>query len=409
MVQGAVFAGIPITEGWSPDPREVMRTGDRVRVDPGAAVIELLARAACRLTGPAPRIERPARRVTEPDGVSRARLCSAASRRRARIAHRVDVRQGAPEAIVTDQRKGDFLCRMTRLRDHDDHPRRPYGRHAGEARGHALNAGMAWWDMMLRMQRASMASFSVYSPGSDMRISASMPRTPQAATQVVPVGEERLNVATRTELGETTRIRRRVIASPVEQDVMLREERVVVERRPAAARPADATRGDVLTETVIEMTDSRQVPQVWKSVHVAEEVVLRREVTERKERVRETLRRDVVEVEHEGEARKAGRQRDRATRAGFRDAGSVAQDVGAAATAAAATAARERTEALADAARRATLAAVEEAAKPDAAGPHPSPAQARDAHPPGGEPHRDDNANKAARVTPPQPGPVRKA
>ncbi len=34
MVQGAVFADITITEGWSRDPFEVIRTGDTVRVDP---------------------------------------------------------------------------------------------------------------------------------------------------------------------------------------------------------------------------------------------------------------------------------------------------------------------------------------------------------------------------------------
>jgi len=45
MVQGAVFAGIPITEGWDPPPGEAVRTGDWVRVDPGRKVIEVLRRA----------------------------------------------------------------------------------------------------------------------------------------------------------------------------------------------------------------------------------------------------------------------------------------------------------------------------------------------------------------------------
>lgn len=42
MVQGAVFAGITITEGWDPHPREVVATGDWVRVDPMSRWIELL-------------------------------------------------------------------------------------------------------------------------------------------------------------------------------------------------------------------------------------------------------------------------------------------------------------------------------------------------------------------------------
>lgn len=46
MVQGAVFANITITEGWSQDPFEVVRTGDVVRIDPGRKVIEVLSRKA---------------------------------------------------------------------------------------------------------------------------------------------------------------------------------------------------------------------------------------------------------------------------------------------------------------------------------------------------------------------------
>ena len=42
MVQGAVFADITITEGWSRDPRTCITTGDTVRVDPGARTIVLV-------------------------------------------------------------------------------------------------------------------------------------------------------------------------------------------------------------------------------------------------------------------------------------------------------------------------------------------------------------------------------
>lgn len=44
MVQGAVFAGMTITEGWSRDPRTCIRTGDIVRVDPAARTIKLVKR-----------------------------------------------------------------------------------------------------------------------------------------------------------------------------------------------------------------------------------------------------------------------------------------------------------------------------------------------------------------------------
>jgi predicted aconitase with swiveling domain len=45
MVQGAVFAGITITEGWAENPTDLFRTGDTVRVDPLRKTIELLKRA----------------------------------------------------------------------------------------------------------------------------------------------------------------------------------------------------------------------------------------------------------------------------------------------------------------------------------------------------------------------------
>jgi len=44
MVQGAIFAGITITEGWSRNPLEVVRTGDAVRVNPSDKKIEILER-----------------------------------------------------------------------------------------------------------------------------------------------------------------------------------------------------------------------------------------------------------------------------------------------------------------------------------------------------------------------------
>jgi len=44
MVQGAVFAGITITEGWSKLPYDAVRTGDIVRVDPRHKTVVVLKR-----------------------------------------------------------------------------------------------------------------------------------------------------------------------------------------------------------------------------------------------------------------------------------------------------------------------------------------------------------------------------
>lgn len=46
MVQGAVFAGITITEGWSRQPHGLIETGDIVRVDPRNKTISVVRRSA---------------------------------------------------------------------------------------------------------------------------------------------------------------------------------------------------------------------------------------------------------------------------------------------------------------------------------------------------------------------------
>jgi predicted aconitase with swiveling domain len=42
MVQGAVLAQIPVTEGWDIDALEVIRTGDRLRIDAANRTIHVL-------------------------------------------------------------------------------------------------------------------------------------------------------------------------------------------------------------------------------------------------------------------------------------------------------------------------------------------------------------------------------
>ena len=153
--------------------------------------------------------------------------------------------------------------------------------------------GIPFLDWILMFQRMALTAYSPPArSGSAPARSASAIQSDRNV-EIIPVGEELLNVGTRVVLGNTTVIRREVVEAPVEQQVKLRQERVVVERRPAgAARSTD----DVLTNKVSEMTDTAEVPVVWKSTHVREEIVLRKEVTEHLETVRDTVRRDSVEV-----------------------------------------------------------------------------------------------------------------
>jgi len=168
-------------------------------------------------------------------------------------------------------------------------------RNGAGPRPDALSTGIPFWDMMLSFGKASQGALHSYAPQAAQSARGAVQQA-TSSVEVIPVGEETLNVGTRVIAGETTRVRRVVVETPVEQSVSLREERVIVERRKPTGAAATATQA-ILAETVIEMSDSFEVAEVWKSVRVTEEVVLRREVTNRLETVRDTVRRDEVIVE----------------------------------------------------------------------------------------------------------------
>jgi len=79
---------------------------------------------------------------------------------------------------------------------------------------------------------------------------------------------------------------------------------VVVERRKPVT---DAVTGETLTELTVEMIETTEVPLVAKGVKVREEVVIRRERTKRVETVRDTVRRDEIEISNAGD-RSGGRR-----------------------------------------------------------------------------------------------------
>lgn len=129
-------------------------------------------------------------------------------------------------------------------------------------------------------------------------------RGPQAMEEVIQLGEEVLEIGKRTENRGTARIRRFVVETPVEQQVTLVSEKVVVERR----RPvSDKVTGEILTEVTIEIIETEEVPTVEKRTRLREEMVVRMERTERVETVRGMVRRDDVEIQ-EPERKRGNRQ-----------------------------------------------------------------------------------------------------
>jgi len=146
------------------------------------------------------------------------------------------------------------------------------------------------------------------SAGTGMPAAATTPAAPASTgstagtrkdEQVIPLTEEQLEIGKRTVDRGTTKIRRYVVEKPVEETVNLRTERVTVERRqPIEAKTPGA---GAFEERVVEVRETTEEPVVAKTAHVVEEVVLGREVTERTETVKDTIRREDVEVSKDGE------------------------------------------------------------------------------------------------------------
>jgi uncharacterized protein (TIGR02271 family) len=113
----------------------------------------------------------------------------------------------------------------------------------------------------------------------------------------LPIIEEQVNIGKRVVETGGVRLRSRIIEKPVEESLRLREEHVRVERHPVN-RPASEADINAFREGTIEMTERSEVPVVNKEARVVEEVSLNKDVEEREETVRDTVRRTDVEVEN---------------------------------------------------------------------------------------------------------------
>jgi uncharacterized protein (TIGR02271 family) len=113
--------------------------------------------------------------------------------------------------------------------------------------------------------------------------------------EVLRLAEEQLDVGKRMVQEGTTRVRRFVTETPVEAQVTLHEEHARVIRRASA--DAGSVRDVDWTDKTIDVTEMAEEPVVSKSIHIAEEVVIRKETTDTVRTLRDKVRRQQVEVE----------------------------------------------------------------------------------------------------------------
>ena len=124
---------------------------------------------------------------------------------------------------------------------------------------------------------------------------ASATRASATSDETIQLAEERLAVGKRVINRGGTRIRRYVVETPVEESISLHSETVTLDRRPVTdGRPI----GDAdFSDKTIEMTESTEEAVVSKTAQVVEEVSLHRQATDHVETIRDTLRKEEVEIE----------------------------------------------------------------------------------------------------------------
>ncbi|MDB5204938.1 MAG: hypothetical protein JWR72_13 [Flavisolibacter sp.] len=111
----------------------------------------------------------------------------------------------------------------------------------------------------------------------------------------IPVIKEELEVGKREVENGGIRLRTRVVADQVSEDINLRQEHVNIER---TAVDRAATESD-LREEEIEMRERNEVPVVNKEARVVEEISLNKEVSERDETISDTVRNTEVDIDRD--------------------------------------------------------------------------------------------------------------
>ena len=113
---------------------------------------------------------------------------------------------------------------------------------------------------------------------------------------VLQVVEERLNVGKRAVSRGKVRLHSYVVETEVSENVTLRDETVSIDRH-AVDRPVAALGDDAFQERTIEMEEIDEEAVVGKTARVVEEIGIRKDVSDRTETVRDTVRSTKVDIE----------------------------------------------------------------------------------------------------------------
>ena len=122
-------------------------------------------------------------------------------------------------------------------------------------------------------------------------------RHPTGDEKVIPIVEEQLSVGKREVERGRVRVRSYVVETPVEETCVCVTKPSMWSAAGWTVRRATSPR-DAFRERTIEVTETDEEAVVAKTARVTEEVVISKDVTERTERVSDTVRRTEVDVEN---------------------------------------------------------------------------------------------------------------
>ena len=135
----------------------------------------------------------------------------------------------------------------------------------------------------------------------DERTTASQARPVAAAAgvsgeTVIPIVEEQLNIGKRKVDRGGVRVFSRMVTTPLEEQVVLKEEHATFERH-AVNRPISSADLDKLQNQTVEVREMGEEAVVGKTARVVEEVRVGKESTDRNQQIKDTLRKTQVEVD----------------------------------------------------------------------------------------------------------------
>ncbi|MDU7867508.1 MAG: YsnF/AvaK domain-containing protein, partial [Pantoea sp.] len=146
------------------------------------------------------------------------------------------------------------------------------------------------------------ASLNQPTPGSDLTGNPAHSATvrpsltgDESEEDVLRLAEERLEVGKRLVSEGSTRVRRYTVTDQVSENVSLREQHAEIFRRPLSETGAP----DQVdwSEKTIEVEETHEQPVVNKTAQIIEEVVLRKEQSDRVETINDSVRRQEVDID----------------------------------------------------------------------------------------------------------------